>query len=296
MVYTADFLLGAPHNHFLPLSHLRRGWYSSGCAITVKKTINLRKVRERLSCGTNHKLPIVMKNKRIEPHLIIETPEGVIIKYIPADPFVRLQAYLIDIVLNWVIIVTCAVFIGSIISGTEGKGLGVLGFNLLLIFLLFWFYPVFFEVFFDGRTPGKMILKLKVIKIDGSPIDFRTSFTRNLLRVADFLPTSYCAGGVAMLVSQYSRRIGDLVAGSCVVYQQQAQLPEIKGISEALICSEELSVEEQQAIIEFAERSDQISPERCEELAQIISALYPHSSDSPPLALKKIAYGLLGKR
>ena len=68
-----------------------------------------------------------------------------------------------------------------------------------------------------GRTPGKRYAGIQVVKADGTPITFRDSMIRNLIRIVDMLPTMYIVGGVVMLRNPEGQRLGDKLAGTLVI-------------------------------------------------------------------------------
>ena len=78
-------------------------------------------------------------------------------------------------------------------------------------------YHVFFETLWNGETPGKRWMGLRVIKDGGYPVDFRAVVIRNLVRIADILPTFYGLGLVVSLVHKRYQRLGDLAGGTLVV-------------------------------------------------------------------------------
>ena len=87
----------------------------------------------------------------------------------------------------------------------------------VLQFLLELGYFVVLEAATGGQSLGKRWLKLRVVRDDGFPIAFRHSLVRNLLRAVDGLPWSYVVGLVAMVVSDQTKRLGDVAAGTIVV-------------------------------------------------------------------------------
>ena len=86
-----------------------------------------------------------------------------------------------------------------------------------LAFVLVFGYYVVFETLWSGRTPGKRWMHLRVLKTSGYPIGFVNALIRNLVRIVDFLPTSYAIGVIVMFISPQSRRLGDYAAGTVVV-------------------------------------------------------------------------------
>ena len=95
-------------------------------------------------------------------------------------------------------------------------------FLLIAVFLIGqlvieWGYFLFWETVANGRSPGKRLVGLRVVRDDGFPIGFRDALVRNLLRAVDVLPWYYTVGLVAMLVSAQGKRLGDVAAGTIVV-------------------------------------------------------------------------------
>jgi hypothetical protein len=84
-----------------------------------------------------------------------------------------------------------------------------------------WGYYIFFELNWSGQSPGKRWVGLRVIRVDGTPISLSESLIRNLIRLIDFLPVSYGIGVVTMFITSQSRRLGDLAAGTIVVWEQE---------------------------------------------------------------------------
>jgi uncharacterized RDD family membrane protein YckC len=92
---------------------------------------------------------------------------------------------------------------------------------LLVVFVVIWGYFAFFETIWQGQSPGKRWTGLRVIQEGGYPIGFSQAAIRNIVRIIDFLPLFYIIGAVVMLIDSRSRRLGDLVAGTIVVKEQQ---------------------------------------------------------------------------
>lgn len=194
----------------------------------------------------------------------VETPEGIGIGLHVAGPVVRFYAFAIDFLIRAGLYLVCWRLL--ILGGDFGLGL-----FLIAIFAIEWFYAVPFEVLWHGQTPGKRALKIRVLREDGLPVRWSESITRNLLRAADFLPGAYGFGLVSMLIDRRFRRLGDLAAGTIVVYQTP-EAPDIT-LTKARPAPppRRLSVEEQRALVSFAERRGSFTPERARELAGTIA-------------------------
>lgn len=198
----------------------------------------------------------------------IETPEGVELDFRLSGINARALAWIIDTFIRFDLLLVLSI---PLISVGE-FGIGV---YLILIFLIEWFYPVIFEVLSNGMTPGKRAIGIRVMHYNGSPIGWPASITRNLLRLIDFLPLFYIFGLASMALNRHFQRLGDLVAGTLVVYCETdhnwQQIPQ----GQAIAPSHTLKPAEAQAILSFAERIDQISAERANELATMTGNLIP---------------------
>lgn len=146
--------------------------------------------------------------------LRLPTPEHADVAFRLAGPLARLLAWIIDLALR-----VAAVFIlGLPLLLLGGIGLGAL---LLLWFALDWLAGGLIEWRFEGRTPGKHWLGIRVISDDGLPASLPACLLRNLLRFADALPTAATAL-LAMTLSGRFQRLGDLAAATLVVYDDAA--------------------------------------------------------------------------
>jgi hypothetical protein len=97
---------------------------------------------------------------------------------------------------------------------------------IILTFLIFSSYFIFFEWLWNGQTPGKRWLKLRVIREDGRPITFWEAGVRNLLRLFDMMPAPfYSIGLICVFINSNDQRAGDMVAGTVVVREREAEAP-----------------------------------------------------------------------
>jgi uncharacterized RDD family membrane protein YckC len=96
---------------------------------------------------------------------------------------------------------------------------------IFIFFLLNWGYFTLFEAFWNGRTPGKRVAKIRVIQRSGRPIGLLESMARNLVRYVDQVPFFYGVGVIAMFVTKQHQRLGDLAAGTLVVRDREPDTP-----------------------------------------------------------------------
>ncbi len=205
-----------------------------------------------------------------------------------AGPPVRLAAFAIDAVILLVAQFLLVLFAGMLdVAG--------LGFLYLSLFALTWFYPVAFEVLRRGATPGKASQGLMVVHDDGTPVGLAASLVRNLLRFADFLPFAYGAGLASMLLSPDFQRLGDLAAGTLVVYRDDEvgrRVPPAAPVAPAVA----LDRREQRAVIDFGARLPTWNEERRAELAAVAEPLTGAAGEAGVERLLGIANWLLGRR
>jgi hypothetical protein len=98
-------------------------------------------------------------------------------------------------------------------------------FVLIMLFVLQWGYYYFFEMVFNGKTPGKMILGLRTISYDGEFLDFKSCFLRNFMRIFDVNMTLCLGAFICMIINKDFRRIGDLVANTIVIKENKFNIP-----------------------------------------------------------------------
>jgi uncharacterized RDD family membrane protein YckC len=194
----------------------------------------------------------------------VETPEGIEISMTVTGPVARALAWFIDAVLRTVLYMIVGIIISILLPGHLTTGL-----YLVFLFLMEWFYYVFFDIYREGQSPGKSVMGLRVTRDDGTAVDWPSSMIRNLLRFADFLPFMYGFGLISMLSNPDFKRLGDLVAGTVVVYTETDQKPCVLTKAVPLTPRYCLTLQEQQALVSFAERSSSLTVERNIELSRL---------------------------
>jgi uncharacterized RDD family membrane protein YckC len=217
----------------------------------------------------------------------VETPEGIDLHLRPAGLVPRALAFAIDLAIRGLILTVVFIVLGLL--GQFGMGLGT-----ILLFLVTWWYMVLFEVLNQGRSPGKQMLGLRVVHDDGTPIGWAASLTRNLLRFVDILPFGYTLGIVSCLNHPAFKRLGDIAAGTLVVYRDAPlSKPQLTDAA-PLPAPFPLSLGEQRAILGFAERGSQLSAARRAELAALLAEPLQVPAEQAEPRINGIAHGLLG--
>jgi uncharacterized RDD family membrane protein YckC len=158
---------------------------------------------------------------------------------------------------------------------------------VVFAFSIYFGYFAVFEAIWNGQTPGKRVVRIRVIKETGRPIAPAESVARNLMRIVDQLPALYAVGIVSVLLSRQSKRLGDFVAGTIVVHERALQ--DIKPLwgapersSAASYGSHALSEEDMALIETFMNRRDALEPHvRFQMADQIVKHIYSRLSLPP---------------
>jgi uncharacterized RDD family membrane protein YckC len=167
-----------------------------------------------------------------EETLVIETPERVPLHFALASIGNRFLACAVDHTLQ-ILAITVIVIAFTIIGNFSDLGdyladapKWVKAVLIILVFLILSSYFTFFEWLWNGQTPGKRWLKLRVIREDGRPITFWEAAVRNLLRNFDMMPAPfYSIGLVSVFINARDQRVGDMIAGTVVVREREEEAP-----------------------------------------------------------------------
>ena len=181
----------------------------------------------------------------LDTRIEIVTPENIAFQYRIAGPFRRMLAYAIDIlvrVLAMVVIVIIGLFAGFASLGAPAVGVG-----LVMWFIIDWFYGGLFEALWNGQTPGKYVVGLRVLNCEGQPIHGYQAILRNFLRAADAMPVilifpTYQVGFWTSLLTRRMQRLGDLASGTIVVIDEPAPSIALQRVTDpaALALAEQL--------------------------------------------------------
>lgn len=216
----------------------------------------------------------MVETVKIDTLQSVELAEGMEIRLRMAGPMPRAGAYLIDFVIRVLLLIG-----GMLLCIPMGMAFGdnvSSGLTLLAWFLLDWLYPVLFEAGRRGATPGKRFMGLRVVQDSGSPITFGQAVVRNFLRFIDSMPLyTYAFGLVSCLASTRFQRLGDLAAGTVVVYDRMPLQPKIATAEQVspMPLPVALTADESRALGLFIERTGLWSPARRIEIANHASAL-----------------------
>jgi len=187
---------------------------------------------------------MAFRTRKLDSQIDIVTPENIAFEYRLAGPFLRLPAYLIDLGVRLLILIGGLIAFGLAFGLTGFGGLAA-GVALLIYFGLEWFYGSLFEIFWNGQTPGKRALNLRVVSFDGQPITAMQAVLRNIARAVDLMPIFPLAnafsvpcgivGLIACSVSQRNQRLGDIVCGTLVIVEERRQLRGLTNVNEPAV-------------------------------------------------------------
>lgn len=230
---------------------------------------------------------------RLDTLQTLELAEGVEIRLRIAGPFLRLVAFVIDVFVQW-----GALLIASLLSELAK---GLIGFNvadgvmMLVYFFVSWFYFVIMESSKSGATLGKKALGLRVVQTTGARLTMGQAMIRNFIRIIDLwfplLP-------LVPFLNKKFQRLGDMAAGSLVVYARPLIEPVMTG-PPALVSvpvTRPLLRSEIAAILSFRDRSGNWSEPRRVEMAAHLGPLTQEEGIRNVNAIMGMARWLEGNR
>jgi len=217
----------------------------------------------------------------------IVTPERFKLRYRLSSPLSRLIAYFIDLIILSVIVFLTSLAIvllylsvysipfDQLQSSLDNQAFsGVAIFLYFLIsFLLQWGYFIFMEYKYNGTTPGKSLMSIRVVSETGGPLELSDILIRNLVRYIDGIGTLMIAGLLSVVFVRNFKRLGDIAGGTIVVrdVKKISNIPNLvvnydRSVGEVTLTGR-LSENELFVLREFIKNYDKFSPEKQSELA-----------------------------
>ncbi|KQB99466.1 RDD family protein [Pedobacter sp. Hv1] len=145
----------------------------------------------------------------------VSTSQHVDIDYPVAGLGERVAARLIDFGLFIVVFLIFLLFFS--LTGLINSGRMVIIVMLLIFGAGFVFYDLICEIFMNGQSIGKRLLKIKVVSLDGAQATLGQYFIRWVFRIVDFTLTSWVGALICVAVTENKQRIGDIVAGTTLI-------------------------------------------------------------------------------
>ncbi len=165
----------------------------------------------------------------VDDLLVVETPERVELHFPLASLGTRFLACAVDHTIQ-ILLLLLLLLIGDyldhrvsrtgldLLASLEKVNLWVKAIGILLLFTIIFGYFILFESLWNGQTPGKRWMRLRVIQQDGRPVTFFAIMLRNIIRLADMMiPPFYSIGLVAVFATRHSKRLGDFAANTVVI-------------------------------------------------------------------------------
>jgi uncharacterized RDD family membrane protein YckC len=199
-------------------------------------------------------------------NLTIETPEQIALEFPLAGVGSRFLAIAYDTLLQALLIggvVIAGLLIRFVVLpiGTSSLGTWTIAVLLAIVFVIYTAYFAVFEVLWNGQTPGKRLVGLRVIDATGRPVTAYAVIIRNLLRLIDQAPGFYAIAIVSVLVTERHQRLGDLAAGTVVVHDRvERPVATPRAAGAARHGAHRLTVDEIVLVEGFLRRRDDLDP------------------------------------
>ena len=221
----------------------------------------------------------------MERNVDVRTAEAVAVRYELAGLGSRFLALVVDLAIQ--LLVAAAALVVVILFGVLERSFdhGVstpaelkLGYTILIAvgaigsFLLLFGYFIAFELLWNGQSPGKRLLGLRVIRDGGFPVDAGASVIRNLTRVIEAGLGFYVLSGFVTLLSPENKRLGDFAAGTIVVRDNAAAIPELAALGDDDVANDGLDREDRALIGAYLARRKNLDAGASGEIAAAIAA------------------------
>jgi uncharacterized RDD family membrane protein YckC len=247
---------------------------------------------------------------QLDLRIEVQTPENIAFQYRAAGPFRRLPAYLVDVAIRGLLTFAVGMLFIMLFGSVGLAGLGI-GLGLAGWFAMSWFYGGLFESYWNGQTPGKRMFGLRVVCVDGRPINGAQAVLRNILRAADALPVVpvpgmpqavpilplYLVGVITPLFNARYQRLGDLVCGTMVIAEEkqygatmiQMRDPEAIQLAATLPANLQVSRPLGRALVKYVSRRAAFGVERRAEIARRLGEVLALQYNLP----RQLSYDLL---
>lgn len=228
----------------------------------------------------------------MERSVTVRTPESIAFHYELAGLGSRFLAILVDLVIQVLLAIGLGILYGYTRSGIDDflKSLHVKPAQadsilyaafIFASFAIFFGYFILFEALWNGQTPGKRVIGIRVVRDGGYPIGFSESVIRNLIRVLEALLFFYLSSAISAVISAQNKRLGDLAAGTIVVRDRSFEVTDpkrwLEGDAEpepamGIAGASSLTADEIDLVDRYIARRSQLQPDVARSLAQRVAA------------------------
>jgi uncharacterized RDD family membrane protein YckC len=189
----------------------------------------------------------------MEERYNVATPENVSFTYDIAGIGSRFMAALVDVLIYFVMAVALALIFSQVVQRIEEAdptlASTLTAIYFVVSFALYWVYYIVFELVWGGQSPGKRLVKLRVVRLDGTPASAVQIIIRNVGRLVDIFPGFYAVGLTVMFLNDQSRRLGDFAAGTLVVRENaKLSLQQLSALTAPLVSLSSAAAEEAAAL------------------------------------------------
>ncbi len=225
----------------------------------------------------------------MERTIEVATGESIAFRYELAGLGSRFFAVFIDLAIQLTAALSAFLLVSWIGGNLPGnaafapsKAMGsvLIALFIFTAFMIFVGYFIAFEWLWEGRTPGKRLLGIRVVRDGGFPLDFTSSVIRNLVRILEFSLGFYTLSAISTLLSPQNRRLGDMAAGTIVVRDRRFERESVlepyaeERTSDPLV--RELSAAERDLIRRYVARRANLGADaRAQLAAQIAGPIRP---------------------
>ena len=208
-------------------------------------------------------------------HLRIDSITGVPLDLAIAGPGGRSFAFIIDFHIRALAAVAWAfgfsLLIGSYTESGNEPPVWLLLLTALPPALIYFFYHPVLELVMAGRTPGKRMAGVRIVTVEGMVPGAGAIVVRNLFRFVDGLPLLYVTGLACTIVTRRNQRIGDLAAGTLLIYDDEAHAESVGDLANAG-ATRGISTGAAELVQDLIERWSTLDPEDRLELARRLLA------------------------
>jgi len=228
----------------------------------------------------------------MERSVTVRTPESIAFHYELAGLGSRFLAVIIDLFIQAVVAIGVTIGFAYLLQGINrflasahlkaGQADSIITAGAIAVyFIIFFGYFIGFEAWWNGQTPGKRAIGIRVVRDGGYPVGFTESAIRNLIRVIEVALFFYAVSAISAVISAFNKRLGDLAAGTIVVRDSAFEVTNpsrwLEGDTDpapaiGVSGTSNLNDDEMSLVDRYVARRSQLAPDVARQLAQRVAA------------------------